>query len=182
MPEYVRAVWNEVSPDFVRNKYDGAVAFKLMRVANTPRAIRCFSNECRGLSDYAYWFFLGTLWVSYSGFSDLKLWRRLFSSDRPNRATSLMKPSELKLFNALPDPVTAYRAPRAGETDWIALTISSDEAVRFAGQRDGDCVDVYDVPKSAVIALFTRRGEWEIIVLDRTAPTPKGSIPVIRVS
>lgn len=60
-----------------------------------PMAIAKFRECCNELSDYAYWFMLSTLWVSYSGFSDLELCKELFSRNRPNKSISLMKPDEL---------------------------------------------------------------------------------------
>ncbi|MCI1071434.1 hypothetical protein [Lactococcus lactis] len=58
-------------------------------------AIAKFRECCNELSDYAYWFMLSILWVSYSGFSDLELCKELFSRNRPNKSISLMKPDEL---------------------------------------------------------------------------------------
>lgn len=73
----------DISPNFVRNDTDAAIFRRLTILAETPRAIVEFDRKCHRLSDYGYWFGLSTLWVSYTGFSDLRRWKRLFSSDRP---------------------------------------------------------------------------------------------------
>ncbi|MCJ7969034.1 MAG: hypothetical protein MUW51_08760 [Lactococcus lactis] len=84
-----------VSTAFVPNQIDNFIIRNLLPYEGTPMAITKFKECCNELSDYAYWFMLSTLWVSYSGFSDLELWKELFSSNRPNKSISLMKPDEL---------------------------------------------------------------------------------------
>lgn len=44
------------------------------------------------------------------GFSDIELWKKLFSLDRIQRLKSIMKPSEVKEFEYLPYFITVYRA------------------------------------------------------------------------
>jgi hypothetical protein len=169
----------DVSPDFVYNETDAKIGRRLIHMEATPKAIVEFDRKARKLTDYAYWFFLGTLWVSYTGFSDLARWRRLFSSTRPKRETSLMKPSERGLFLRLPDPVVAYRAHRPEETDWIAYTVDAMKAADFARQRGVSEVVIYEIARADVLAFFTRRGEWEIIVLNREKAVRSGSIKII---
>lgn len=155
----------DVSPNFKPNEYDMSVISDLLRYEGTPLAIQFFSNVCLRLTDYSYWFFLSTLWVSYSGHTDLKLWRRLFQSSRSNRKTSIMKPSEVMVFNLLPDELTVYRAHRSNETDWISYTLNQDIAKRFAKERGVCEIIEYRLNKKDVIALFLRRSEQEIIML-----------------
>lgn len=154
----------DITPDFVPNAYDSKVAENILRFEGTPFAIHYFSNVHLRLTDSAFWFLLSTLWVSNTTGTDLKLWRRLFSSQRPKRRTSIMKPSELELSNRLPDKITAYRAHKEGETDWINYTIDHETAELFARINSGEIVQ-YSIQKKDVIALFTRRGESEIIML-----------------
>lgn len=157
----------DVSPDFVANRYDAMILDKkILPYAETPKAIRRFNTEQHGLSDYGYWFTLGTLWVSYTGWSDLDLWKRLFRSTRPNRDTSLMKPSELQVFRELPDPITAYRAHRTGETDWISYTLSAVKAGVFARQRGVTEIVEYRIAKTQALCLFLRRHEFEVLSLE----------------
>jgi hypothetical protein len=77
-----------------------------------------------------------------------------------------MKPSELAAFEALPATLTAFRAHRPRETDWLSYTLSQRVAERFARERGVREVCEYSVDKSDVLALFTRRAEEEVLVLD----------------
>lgn len=160
----------DISSAFRPSVKDSAIAETLIKLEGTPRAIEYFATKCDQLTDYSYWFFLGTLWVSYTGWSDLQLWRRLFACKRPSRAVSLMKPSELAALKELPNRITAYRAPRPGEQDWISYTLSLDTASLFALKRRSVEIVRYQIRKGDVLALFLRRGESELIVLDGAAP------------
>lgn len=155
----------DISPDFVWNAEDARIFAQLIDREATPQAIRFFARHHRHMTDYGFWFALSTLWVSYTGWSDINLWRRLFSSDRPRRETSLMKPSELQVFRELPDTLTVYRAHRPKETDWIAYTLDRTVAERLATERHGP-IRAYHVAKTDVLALFLRRGEQEVLILD----------------
>lgn len=171
---------NDISPDYVYSAKDARLMKRILPHEATPQAILEFSKVCNKLTDYAYWFVLGTLWVSYTGHSDLNLWKTLFSSDRPNKFTSLMKPSEYEAFTMLPLlGITAYRAHREGETDWIAYTLNANKAGLFAAQRMATTVAEYRICRSNVTALFLRRGESELIVLDRATPIKLRDIPVV---
>lgn len=162
----------DISPNFKPNAIDSKIIQAVIRHEGTPRAIATFSELHRHLTDYAYWFLLGTLWVSYSGRSDLELWRKLFRVGRSRRASSLMKPSELSAFLALPSTLQVYRAHRPQETDWISYTLDRHTAERFANERGG-VIKRYAVRKRHALALFLRRAEQEIIVLD-----PLNAVPV----
>lgn len=170
--------WPDVSPNFKFNKLDAEIIGRVAKHWESPRAIRMFNNVHRPLTDYGYWYLLGTLWVSYSGFSDLNLWRRLFRSPRLNRETSLMKPGEVVAWRALPDELMVYRAHRAGETDWIAYTLIPEKAGEFAVHRGGGEVVEYSVQKKDALCLFTRRGEAEVLILDRAVAIRVRVIPV----
>lgn len=152
----------------VTSFYDSQVAKELLKREETPEAITYFAKVCEKLTDYSYWFLLSTLWVSYTGYSEIELWKKLFGSDRPKRKQSIMKPSELKAFNHLPFQITIYRAHRPNEDDWIAYTLDPMIAARFAKERGVDTFSEYVVKKRDVLALFLRRGEKEIIVLDKS--------------
>lgn len=169
----------DISPDWRPDKQDARIIRQILEHEATPQAIQVFARHAWKLTDYAYWFTLGTLWVSYTGWSDLALWKRLFSSKRRNRETSIMKPSELEVLHALPNMVTLFRAHRPDEDDWIAYTISPIKAAEFALRRDVRVVHQYEVPKTEILALFLRRGEMEALVLDRTKPVLIQEIPVV---
>ncbi|HDX9607358.1 TPA: hypothetical protein ROY11_004496 [Bacillus cereus] len=158
----------DIYSGFRWNPYDAKVAKEIIAREGTPEAIKYFSEVCEGLTDYAYWFFLSTLWVSYSGHSDINLWKTLFSSDRPKRKKCIMKPSEFKAFEQLPYFIPVYRAHRNNESDWIAYTLDPLIAARFANERGVKTIKEYKVKKRDVISLFLRRGEREVIIVDKT--------------
>ena len=160
----------DISPYFKFNFNDKFMAQEINKREGTPEVIKYFSEHCEKLTNYGYWFLLSTLWVSYTGFSDIELWKKLFSSDRGQRQKSIMKPSEVKEFNYLPYFITAYRAKRPGEKQWIAYTLDLEIAKRFAQERKVNKITKYEVRKKDVLALFLRRGEKEIIILDETRP------------
>lgn len=161
---------NDLSPDFVFNERDSRVCSRIIKFEGTPKAILEFAKKHHQLTDYCYWFMLGTLWVSHTDGTDLSVWKSLFKSSRANRTTSLMKPSELRDFENLPDEITAYRAHRPGETDWIAYTLDPYQCVRFCLKRKADHIVQYKINKSDCFAHFTRRAESEIVVLDKALP------------
>ncbi|MBR3697584.1 MAG: hypothetical protein IKM97_04930 [Clostridia bacterium] len=161
---------NDVSSSFKYNFQDKLIAIQLVKREETPEAIKYFSENCDKLTNYGYWFLLSTLWVSYTGHSDIELWKKLFSSNRPQKLKSIMKPSELKEFNYLPYIVTVYRAKRPNEKQWIAYTLDFEIAKRFAKERNVNKITKYEVKKKDILALFLRRGEKEIIVLDENKP------------
>lgn len=170
---------HDISPDFKFDERSAKYAAKIVKHAETPKAITTFNKHKDKLDDYHYWFVLSTLWVSYTGFSDLRLWKRLFSSERTKKHTSLMKPSEVKALKQLPDIIPCLRAKRPNEEDWIAYTIDTETAAKMALKRGVDIVHEYLVKKEDVTALFLRRDEYELIVLDKSAPQFVRTIDVV---
>lgn len=158
---------DDVLPQFSYNKSDHKIFEKILKYEGTAYAIKEFEKHCNRLSDYGYWFGLSTLWVSYTGFSDLNLWKYLFSSNRSNREMSIMKPSELNEYKNFPEILTVYRAHRENENDWIAYTLSAKKAAQFSIKRDVKTIKEYEVNKNDILCLFLRRGEQEIIILDK---------------
>ncbi|MDB5055995.1 MAG: hypothetical protein JWM44_4045 [Bacilli bacterium] len=70
---------NDISPNNkdTANEKESRMILSILQYEGTPRAITRFNEICHEFSDYTYWFVLSTLWVSYTGFSDLSLWRKL---------------------------------------------------------------------------------------------------------
>jgi len=158
----------DISSDFKSSfSYDAKVGKKILKYEGTSEAIFYFNKVKNKLSDYAYWYFLSTLWVSFSGNTNINLWIKLFSSKRPRRETSIMKPSELIKYEQLPDIIEAYRAHRENETNWISYTINPFTAAKFAIHRKSNEIKKYNIKKRDIIALFLRRNEYEIICLDK---------------
>jgi len=172
-------MFTDVSPDFRWDKKDLQTIKKIMPHEATPEAIKLFSRYAYRLTDYGYWFLLSTLWVSYCEHSDLEEWKRMFSSARSNRETSVMKPSELEVWRSLGEPLTLFRAHRPDEQDWICYTLFAQEAAKFARRREVDKVSEYRVAKSDALCFFMRRGEFEVLVLDKTKATLIREIPVV---
>src|SRR5579872_1951008 len=168
----------DISPDFVPDRRDALFMAELVKHEATPEAVRYFARNCRRITNYGYWFALGTIWVSYSGWSNLDLWKTFFRSPRPNRDSSLMKPSELRAWRSLPDVLTAYRAHRPNESDWISYTLNPFTAGEFAARRGVDHVAEYRIKKSDTLCLFLRRGETEVLMLDREMAQQSGTLPV----
>lgn len=165
-------MYSDVSKYFTGSTpYEQCVGKGIIEREETPEAILYFDEKQAGLRDYAYWFFLSVCWVSYTGHSNLETWKRLFSSERSKRKHSIMKPSEVMAYETLPYFVTAFRAHRPGETDWIAYTLDEETVKRFARERCVDQYHVYRVKKRDILALFLRRGENEILVLDKDKAT-----------
>ncbi|WP_318493428.1 hypothetical protein [Photobacterium leiognathi] len=153
------------------NFKDDKIIKKILRHEGTGKAIVTFDRYKNSLTDYCYWYLLSTLWVSYSGFSDLRLWKKLFLSNRPLQEQSIMKPSELRAFNHLPEHgIVAYRAKRINETDCIAYTLDWTVAKKMALSRNVKLIHAYHLSKRDITALFLRRGEHEVIVLDKDKP------------
>ena len=97
------------------------------------------------------------------------LWRNLFSCSRPARKRNPLKPDEVHAVNDQSPLVTAYRAHRPGEVDQIAYTLKRETACRFARERAADQITRYAIPKRTTVALFVRRGEHEVLALDKTS-------------
>lgn len=182
MPGYNRSVKraNNISTSFRPEPFDAAVAEELLdltTVKKTPeKCLPAFDRYAWQLTDYSFWYLLSTIWVSYSGFSDLNLWIKHFGSDRPGREKSIMKPNELKAYKKLPPMVKAYRAHRKGETKFISYTTRLAAAKRFARACGVDEVVEYRVPKEKILAYFLRREEYELIVVDHSGCTRVGEI------
>ena len=157
-----------ISPDWQGStRRERRIINRLLKFEETPKAIQYFAKHCDHLSDYWYWFVLGTLWVSYTGHSDLNLWRKLFNSKISNCSSSLMKPDELAIFKRFPAVFVVYRAHRKDEKDWISYTLSPKRAALFAVRRNME-IAAYEVKKLDILSYFARRGEDEILILDKT--------------
>lgn len=160
----------DISSDFKFNYYDAKVAKKIVRLMDIKQdasnAIKCFCKNKKKLSDYGYWFFLSTMWVKNTDNTNINLWIKLFSSNRDNRLTSIMKPSELIEFRKLPERISVYRA-HGTESNWISYSLDYMVAVKFALRKGVREIKEYECFRRDVLALFLRRNEKEIIVLDK---------------
>lgn len=137
-----------------------------------------FRNIAEQLSDYAYWFLLSTMWVNESNVAPISVWKELFSSKRSNRSVSVMKPDELTAFKRLPSKLKVYRVHSEAAPDWISYTLDSKTAIQFSGIKDVREFTEYRVKKYDCLGLFLRRGEAEIVCLDKELAKPMRVIKV----
>ncbi|KRK40828.1 hypothetical protein [Loigolactobacillus bifermentans] len=157
----------DISTAFKPNRKDSEIMSELIKLDGDSKSVEYFDQHSHELTDSAYWFGLSTLWVGSANCADLETWKRLFSSNRPNRAISLMKPSELKALKKLPNKINLFRAQQPGETDWIAYSTNPAVAARFAVMKNISEISVFRTKKPNISALFLRRNEYEAIVLDK---------------
>ena len=104
----------------------------------------------------------------------------LTGRSRPDRKRSLLKPDDVPALNHLSPLVTAYRAHRPGEVDWIAYTLKRETACRFARECGADQITRYAIPKRTTVALFLRRGEHEVLALHKTSASATEVIHLLR--
>lgn len=161
------------------NQEDARIAEKIIKYDGTPQALECFKQHCDQLTDYSYWFMLSTLWVSGLDKENIAVWRELFKSRRPNKQVSLMKPDEFKAYRSLPSKVIVYRAVKACAPEGIAYTLDINVAKEFALRKGADQICEYRVKKRDILALFLRRQEQEVIILDPSVLKLKATIDVI---
>lgn len=158
---------NNVSPVFEPDSFSAEFCMELIKRENTPASMEYFVEHCDKLDDYGYWFLLSTVWVSYSGWIELDVWKKHFASDRRHRRLAIMKPDELQVFKKLPNYLEVYRAHRENETDWISFTLNPETAAKMALQRGVNKITLYKINKKYCIAFFLRRGEDELITLQK---------------
>jgi hypothetical protein len=163
---------SDISPNFKGPSVSGdRICRAILRYEGTAQALNEFMHYQDDMDDHMFWFLLGTLWVSYSGRTDIYSWRRLFASKRPLRSTSLMKPSELLAFNALAGAFVVYRAARHGELDWMSCTTDLRSAERMLSNRPNGKIIEMVMQKCDCMAYFLRRGEFEVLVPDQGGRT-----------
>ncbi len=77
------------------------------------------------------------------------------------------------------EDVKVFRAHREGETDWINYSLDPATAARFAVQRGAESIRAYRIYKRDVVALFLRRGESEVLVIDNAKAEQVCGIDVV---
>lgn len=171
----------DVSKVFHWNRYDAAVADLLIETERKApeRLIVEFSRLHRELSDYAFWFLLGMIWTRYPDPAHAETWSKLFLSERPERERSLMKPSELRFFHAMPKTITAYR-PYDPDEHWVInYTPRIEVARRIATASGRSSIAAYSIPRENVIAYFDRRKTPEVIAVNPLGIEETGLFPLV---
>jgi len=125
-----------------------------------------FTNHLVSRTDYSS--FLGSMWtmVEFPNVDDnitaadfVKLFRRAEKAD-------LMDEDEMSQYLALPEEITVYRGIRGrGSLEALSWTLDIEKAEWFAKRwNKGGRVYSAIVEKKDVLAVFTSRGEAEIVV------------------
>lgn len=118
-----------------------------------------------------YWTLLGDVCVGTENqWQDKDVLRELLTIDRPER-NAIMNADEYEEYKALPETLTVYRGCHKGKNeDGFSWTLDKDRAQWFAERLadDDDVPKVIEktIRKSEVIALFTRRSEQEVLLID----------------
>lgn len=131
-----------------------------------PYRLQAFIQIAKYLSDEKYWSLLASIWTdTENAWQNLDEWRKLFNSSRPKRQR-LMDRDEVLAYDSLPDTVKIYRGCQKGiNKDGISWTLKRDKAEWFATRfsKDGVVLEK-EIQKKDIIAVFTNRNEFEVIV------------------
>ena len=157
---------NDVEKALQNKKYDSYVWLH-----ERPYRIEAFQEIEHLLSDTAYWKLVADIWTDTENqWQNHQEWKDLLGSDRSSR-NYLMDEKEFNTLLALPDVVTIYRGCQKGINEHgLSWTLDKSIAQWFSTRldRDGEPIVLErTVAKSDIIAVFTGRGESEVIFLER---------------
>lgn len=131
-----------------------------------PYRPQVFDELCHRMSDAEYWRLAGAVYVDQDDRSPHEeTWLARFRENRTHREL-LMEAQEWQDLAALPDKVVIYRA---GERWGLSWTTYLEKAEWYAN-RFGLELPVWrsSVRKQNIFAYFTRRGESEVVLLERS--------------
>ena len=119
------------------------------------------------LSHYGYWYMLGLLWNSFAGPRNdegrLNEWMKLFGHNRPKRNACLMKPDEATQLRNLPKKVKVYWDSKRK----TGISYRIEKATLPVEPFNPKDYEAYaEIDRENIIALFNRRGETELIILN----------------
>lgn len=139
---------------------------RIVYLHERPYRLQAFLSIANDLPDEKYWSLLASIWTdTENAWQNLEQWRELFNSDRPKRER-LMDRDEILAYDSLPDTVKVYRGCQKGiNEDGISWTLKRDKAEWFATRlgKDGVVLEK-EVQKKDIIAVFTNRNEFEVIL------------------
>jgi hypothetical protein len=136
-----------------------------------PYRINAFDSIENLLTDSEYWSLLADVCIGTENMWQEKyLFRELLTADRSDRHL-MMDSDEYEQYQKLGETLTVYRGCIAGQNeDGFSWTLDPSRAKWFSERlaRDGDEPIVLErtINRSEAIALFTRRGESEILLID----------------
>lgn len=132
-----------------------------------PYRLQAFEEIQENLGDREYWSLLGEIWTdTENAWANLDLWREFFSSDRGEREY-LMDWDEQMAFASLADTVTVYRGCQEGiNENGISWTLKREKAEWFATRlkKEGIVLEK-EISKRDIIAVFTGRNEFEVVII-----------------
>lgn len=135
-----------------------------------PYRPQVFEMLADRMTDAEYWELAAEVWIDQENPEDFaEAWRQWFSPERPGRE-HLMKDYEAEALEKLPDFITVFRAAIGTEDIGLSWT-THFEVARWFAKRFGASHKVLTakVQKQDVVAYWTRRNEYEVLVLDPKA-------------
>ena len=134
--------------------------------------LQAFSQIVDEIDDKTYWRMLGDIWTdSENIWQNEAEWQMFLSAKRALRR-HLMNKDECKVLKALPDMVYIFRGSSKSERrvgmSWTTELVKAEWfANRFTKPQDVGFVTSACVDKKDIIAYINRRGEDEVIVLQK---------------
>ena len=162
-------------PDLPRKQLerDSKIAMKIVRAYDIERDAQKVLDLWRKyhplLSNPRYWELLKTVWVAVGHTAVAPEFRRYMLSDRPCR-NYFMTPEEHEALHRMPHPLKVYRACACENDGGISWTTSLEVAIEFASRLEHPLILSYYAERDEIFAYINRRGEDEIIILDKIFP------------
>lgn len=137
---------------------------------NPEKAKDIFFKKAKLLSNPHYWEILRTVWVAAGRTDNANEFMPFFRSSRPCKGW-FMTPEDSQTLEEMDWPITVYRAYDEEPDPGISWTTDKEwceDYARVAGRK----IKQRTVERSQVFAYISRRGESEIIILDREGGEP----------
>jgi len=138
-----------------------------------PYRLQMLANYEHNMTARVFWKTFADVWMdSENLWQDTRLIRRMLSSPRPHRDHA-MTAEERRALKKMPDTLTIYRGfSGEGTPRGWSWTVNREKGEWFARRPPGPLQDSPSDPtlveatvkKADVIAYFTGRNEWEIVV------------------
>lgn len=134
-----------------------------------PHRFDAFLAVADEMTDAEFSEYAADVWIDSDNIrQNTRQWEALWSSPRLIR-DAMMNEDERTTLDELPDDVTVWQGHTSARHDGWSWTIRRTTAVEFAQRfaiTEGSRARVSEavVPKSAILAYFGRRGEFEVIV------------------
>ena len=137
---------------------------------NPEKAKDIFFKKAKLLSNPHYWEILRTVWVAAGRTDNANEFMPFFRSSRPCKGW-FMTPEDSQTLEEMDWPIPVYRAYDEEPDPGISWTTDKEwceDYARVAGRK----IKQRTVERSQVFAYISRRGESEIIILDREGGEP----------